>query len=132
MWVSALINPYGIPAQVINAVLSGQAIAVVNDHLLDELTAVLARPKFRKWIDLDDAKAFVGALTATAEVHPDPPSTGSQRLRDPDDDYLATLGSQAQAIIVTGDVDLLGASLDPPAITHRQFLDMLAAASDDG
>ena len=105
--------------------MSGQVIAVVTQRLLDELAAVLIRPKFRPWITVADTVAFE-ALDGTAEVRPDPGSPPPQRVRDPDDDYLATLGNEARAAIVTGDADLLDAGLDPPAITPRQLLDTLA------
>lgn len=126
MWVSAVINPYGTPAQVIVAVTSGAVVAVVTRHLLDELAAVLISPKFRRWITVADAVAFVEALDGTAEVHPEPGNPPPQRVRDPDDDYLAALSEATRAVIVTGDTDLLAADLDPRAITPRQLLDTLA------
>lgn len=125
VWISAIINPYGTPARVIEAVISGAVTAVVTRRLLDELAAVLIRPKFRRWITVADAVALVEALDGIAEVRPDPQSPPSQRVRDPDDDYLAALSEATRAVIVTGDIDLLDADLDPPAITPRQLLDTL-------
>ncbi len=124
MWVSGLINPYGTPARVIQAVLAGQVMAVANQHLLDELATVLARPKFRRWIALADAVASVEALGREADLRPEPGAV-PQRVRDPDDDYLVALGDAAEAVIVTGDADLLEADLTPPAITPRELLDRL-------
>ncbi len=49
VWVSAVINPFGVPARLVEAVTTGKLVAVVSQHLLDELTAVLIRPKFRRW-----------------------------------------------------------------------------------
>lgn len=74
MWISAVINPYGTPARVVEAVLDGQVVAVVSQQLLDELAAVLIRPKFRHWVNV----AFVEALAGYAELHPDPglPASG--------------------------------------------------------
>ncbi len=124
MWVSGLINPYGTPARVIQAVLAGQVMAVANQHLLDELATVLARPKFRRWIALADAVASVEALGKEADLRPEPGAV-PQCVRDPDDDYLVALGDAAEAVIVTGDADLLEADLTPPAITPRELLDRL-------
>jgi len=124
VWVSGLINPYGTPARVIQAVLAGQVMAVANQHLLDELATVLARPKFRRWIALADAVASVEALGREADLRPEPGAV-PQRVRDPDDDYLVALGDAAEAVIVTGDADLLEADLTPPAITPRELLDRL-------
>lgn len=112
MWVSAVINPYGTPARVVQAVISGQVIAVVTQHLLDELAAVLIRPKFRRWVTVADALALVESLAGTADLRPDP-GPSPQRVRDPDDDYLVALGAGAGAVIVTEDADLLDADLDP-------------------
>ncbi len=122
--MSGLINPYGTPARVIQAVLARQIMAVASQHLLDELATVLARPKFRRWIALADAVASVEALGREADLRPEPGAV-PQRVRDPDDDYLVALGDAAEAVIVTGDADLLEADLTPPAITPRELLDRL-------
>ncbi len=85
-------------------------MAVANQHLLDELATVLARPKFRRWIALADAVASVEALGREADLPPEPGAV-PQRVRDPDDDDLVALGDAAEAVIVTGDADLLEADL---------------------
>lgn len=124
VWVAAVINPYGTPAHVIEAVMAGRAVAVVTQHLLDELSAVLVRPKFRRWVSIADGVAFVEALGGAADLRADP-GPPPRRVRDPNDDYLAALAESSDAVIVTGDADLLDANLNPPAITPRQFLDTL-------
>jgi len=43
-------------------------------------------------------------------------------VRDPNDDYLVALAETADAVIVTGDDDLLAAGIQPPAITPAQLL----------
>ncbi len=121
MWVSAVINPFGAPARVVEAVTSEELVAVVSQHLLDEVTAVLIRPKFRRWVSVADAVAFVEALGGYADLYPDP-DTPAPRVRDPEDDYLVALAEAAEAVIVTGDADLLDADLNPPAITPRDLL----------
>jgi predicted nucleic acid-binding protein len=57
---------------------------LVTQHLLDELAAVLMRPKFRCWISVADAIAFVETLGGHADLRDDlgPPTAG---VRDPDD-----------------------------------------------
>ena len=121
MWVSAVINPYGTPARVVEAVADGAITTVVTQHLLDELAAVLIRPKFRRWISVADAIAFVESLGGHADLRddPGPPKT---KVRDPNDDYLVALAETADAVIVTGDDDLLAAGIQPPAITPAQLL----------
>ncbi len=124
MWVSAVINPYGTPARVVEAVADGAITAVVTQHLLDELAAVLIRPKFRRWISIADAIAFVESLGGHADLRDDPGPL-EKRVRDPNDDYLVALAEAANAVIVTGDDDLLSAELEPPAITPAQLLTRL-------
>jgi uncharacterized protein len=124
VWVSAVINPYGTPARVVEAVADGVITAVITQHLLDELAAVLIRPKFRRWISVADAIAFVESLGGHADLRddPGPPTTG---VRDPNDDYLVALAEAADAVIVTGDDDLLVAGIEPAAITPAQLLKRL-------
>jgi uncharacterized protein len=124
VWVSAVINPYGTPARVVEAVADGVITAVVTQHLLDELAAVLIRPKFRRWISVADAIAFVESLGGHADLRDDPGSP-TTRVRDPNDDYLVALAEAADAVIVTGDDDLLVAGIEPAAITPAQLLERL-------
>ena len=122
--MSGAINPYGAPARVVEAVLGGRVIAVASCQLLDELAEVLARSKFRRWIALADAAAFVEALRGHADVLPDveaPP----RRLRDPGDDYLVALAEAADAAIVSGDADLSDADITPEVLTPRALLERL-------
>jgi putative PIN family toxin of toxin-antitoxin system len=124
VWISALLSPSGAPAQVLRAVLAGEVIAVVSPHLVEELSSVLARPKFRRWVSLSDAEEFASAIAARAEVHADaarPPRI----TRDPDDDYLVALSVISGAQLVTGDADLLDADLHPSALTPRALVDLL-------
>lgn len=104
--------------------LAGEVIAVVSPRLVEELSSVLARPKFRRWVLLSDAEEFAQAVAARAELHADTPQP--QRMtRDPDDDYLVALSANSGARLVTGDADLIDAHLDPPALSPRALLELL-------
>jgi putative PIN family toxin of toxin-antitoxin system len=116
-----VINPYGTPARVVEAVADGAITAVATQYLLDELVAVLIRPKFRRWISVADAIAFVESLGGHADLRDDP-GPSKTKVRDPNDDYLVALAETADAVIVTGDDDLLAAGIQPPAITPAQLL----------
>jgi putative PIN family toxin of toxin-antitoxin system len=109
---------------VLRAVLSGDVIAVVSPKLIDELSTVLARPRFRRWVSLSDAEEYARAVVARAELHLDvarPP----RATRDPEDDYLVALSVSSGARLVTGDADLLDVDVDPPALTPRALLELL-------
>jgi len=129
VWVAALINPHGTSARVVETVMADQVVAVVSQQLLDELAAVLVRPKFRRWLSVADAVAFVEALGGKADLRPQPETEAGQRSRDPADDYLIALAETAQALLVTGDKDLLDLKLQPPAITPRRLLEVLRRSS---
>lgn len=122
--ISAMINPKGVPARVVAYVTTGQLIVVVTQHLLDELAGVLIRPKFRRWLSVADALAFVETLGGIAELHPDP-GPPQHPVRDPNDDYLVSLAEATGAFLVSGDADLLEAKLSAPAISPRDLLDAL-------
>ena len=91
--------------------------------LIDELSAVLGRPKFASDGTVEDRTAFVNAVDGASERHPDGPTDGPA-IRDPDDAYLVDLARIAKVdLIVSGDRDLhdaLGAYFD--VVTPRGFL----------
>lgn len=78
--------------------------------VLAELYEVLGRKQFRRYIDEEDTRTFVAALTREAEwVDVNVRITA---CRDSKDDKFLELGVSGQAtFIVTGDSDLL--ALDP-------------------
>lgn len=129
--MSGLINPSGAPADVIRAVVRGTVVAVASRYLLDELAAVLARPRLRRWVNTEDAEAFLDALERAVVLLPDPDPT-PPRVRDPSDDYLVALAEGAEALVVTGDDDLLSAELSPPALTPRGLLERLSRPPPTG
>lgn len=100
---------------------------IVSPHLLEELTDVLLRPKFRNWASERDAVLFVETIRLAAIGHPDPEHVPSVSA-DPKDDYLLALAIAAHAdVIVSGDRDLLSLSDHrPPVVAPRAFADALA------
>ncbi|MGH7882200.1 MAG: putative toxin-antitoxin system toxin component, PIN family [Candidatus Dormibacteraceae bacterium] len=121
VWVSALISPTGAPAQIAVAATTDRIEVIVSPRLLNELTIVLSREKFRRWFNAKNERAFVTELSHRAWLYPDvenPPEV----TRDCDDDYLVALALAHDAILVSVDKDLLEADLDPPALTPRELL----------
>ena len=104
VFVSALMTKPGSPTlAVAQAVTSGTLKLVACPTLLQELTEVAHRERFRRWFTVEDAQHLVDALTLIAELHPDPPTIPSV-CADPDDNYLFALAQSAGiSIIISGD-----------------------------
>jgi len=124
--VSAAISPAGASAQILLAWADARFELVVSPKLLDELSEVLAREKFRRWIGADAAAEFIAVLAEEAIMVDDVPSP-SKPSPDPADDYLLALTSSAVAdYLVSGDSHLTGLTDPiPPIVTPRQFIDRL-------
>jgi uncharacterized protein len=127
--ISARLSPNGTPGQLLMAWMDGQFELVLSPALLAELAGVLDRPKFRRWLTADEARAFVSKLRTGAILIDDPP-TAAPSTPDPGDDYLVALARKANAdCLVSGDGDLTGlADPQPPVFTPRTFLDSLQDA----
>ena len=121
--IAGLITPGGVPAAVIRAWTRGAFELVVSPLLLDELTATLLRPKFRRWASENDVVAFVEVLRLAAVTVEDPAEV-EPISRDPNDDYLVALAREARAhVLVSSDGDLTSIERnDPPIVSPRRFL----------
>lgn len=71
VFVSGLIG-HGPPAEVIDLARYGELRAVVCPRLLDELEGVLGRPRFRRYVELEEVKACLQVIHAIAIAEPDP------------------------------------------------------------
>jgi putative PIN family toxin of toxin-antitoxin system len=137
VWISALLNPAGAPAAVRIALQQQQFTLVTSEPLLEELAAVLARPRFaqRYGVTPADIAELVALLRERGEVVP---IAGTVRLcRDPDDDMVIETAFNGRAdALVTRDDDLKGvedlttilASHGVAVLTVRRFL---AALGDE-
>jgi putative PIN family toxin of toxin-antitoxin system len=122
--ISARLSPRGAPGRLLAAWLAGRFELIVSPALLAELAGVLERPKFRRWLTVEEARAFVQKLLTSATLVDDPPQQQHHGLRDPDDSYLLTLARGAKAdCIVSGDGDLtILTDPQPPVIVPADFL----------
>ena len=108
VFVSAAIGR-GPSTRLIDQWMSGEAPfeVIVCPRLIGEISDVLDRPRLRKRINAEDARDFVGTISALPNQVPDP-SEIAIATRDADDDYLVALAREHEAAwIVTGDDDLL-------------------------
>ena len=126
VFVSAIIHPSGTSAAAIRAGLASRYRMVACPALVGELTDVLRRPKLAPYVSGEDATAFVDSIIGTVEMHPDPEARPGV-LRDPVDEYLVGLAVEANAdLIVSGDRDLLDASVPMAVVSPRALLERLA------
>ncbi|MEI6447203.1 MAG: putative toxin-antitoxin system toxin component, PIN family [Actinomycetes bacterium] len=119
--VSAALSPNGAPAAVLLAWLEGQFEMVASPRLIAELDRTLAYPKIRKRIPQEDSTALVRLIERGAVMRDDvvdPPSVS----RDAGDDYLIALARASEAVIVSGDGDLLALAPDLPVFAPASFL----------
>jgi uncharacterized protein len=103
---------------------------VASPKLLDELREVLGRPKFRRYLSVDDATEYVDGLVVIAELLDDPPSPPAV-TRDPEDDYLVALAPASGAdALVSGDAHLLEVD-HADVTTPRGLIDRLTATDPE-
>lgn len=94
------------------AIRVARAVDVIclSDAVIDEIGAVLARPKFRQAITDARRREILEILTAGSERYS--PEHRVNDCRDPKDDkYLELALACGATFLITGDADLL--SLDP-------------------
>ncbi len=120
--VSALITPSGTPAKLLELARNGALELIVSPLLLGELEEVLAREKFRRYVDLDTVRDYIDLLRRDAEVADDPADEPPVRSADPDDDYLIALAFSRKAVLVSGDKHLLDIAGGAPILAPADLL----------
>jgi len=127
VFVAAVTSREGVSACLLLAASAGRLQLVVSPSLLDELSDVLARPKFRRYLSIEDAHQFVDAIRKLSIIVDDPPEEDDPITGDPDDDFLVLLAEVAGAdVLVSGDPDLT--TVQRPGLvvmTPRAFLEDL-------
>lgn len=104
--VSSLIAK-GKPRKLIKEVESGNADLILSENILNELSDVIGRNKFRKYITAKDGKDFVHEIKGISEMV-DVKSSFKVVKGDPKDDMVINTAYDGKAdYIVSGDPDLL-------------------------
>lgn len=121
--INALLTPRSTSAQALAQALSACGKLLVSHATLAELSEVLARTKFDRYVSRETRKQFLIDLMPVVELVPE--SLPIRACRDPKDDKFLEVAVHGQAdALVTGDADLLalnpfhGVSIVAPA----QFL----------
>ena len=97
--VSATISARGAPRKLLHRWAGGAFELVVSVEILVELQEVLTRPKFRRYVTLEQVRDYVLWLhDHAAEVSEELPWDVVQGVTtDPDDDYIAGVAYLGQA-----------------------------------
>ena len=107
-------------------ILQNNEISVLScSKLKEEISVVLHRPKFKKYIsnkDIIEAIILHDKLSNTVVL-----GDIKKQNRDKDDDYLFALCKMGKAdYLVSGDKDVLDSGIKPPPVllTMNEFLEM--------
>jgi putative PIN family toxin of toxin-antitoxin system len=120
--ISRLLLPSSIPGQAVRKAVDN-GLLLVSEATMEELADVLARPKFDRYISLEDRQQFLRLLGRLAEfvpiVYP------VRACRDPKDDkFLEVALNGKAAVTLSGDSDLL--ALHPwqgiPILSPAEYL----------
>lgn len=121
--VSRLLVPASVPGQAVRKAIDiGQLL--VSDAMLDELAAVLSRPKFDPYVTISDRQEFIRLLGRVAERVPIIYTVHA--CRDPKDNMILEVAVNGAAeLIVTGDQDLLALGIfqTVPIVTPATYLE---------
>ena len=124
--IAALLSSRGAPARLLLAWRAGRFDLIVSPKLLAELGRVLARPKFRQYLSVEEAERYVELFRRGGLLVEDP-AVEKGLTPDPGDDYLVALARAADATyLVSGDRHLTDLpESDPPVLTPMELLGRL-------
>lgn len=129
-FVSSVLVPHGLPAQVIDAWRRREYLLVTSPALIAEIRATLNYPRLRRKYPITDEQVerLVTLLEQDALVVPGEADTSGAIADDPDDDRVLACAVDGMAdLIVSGDRHLLDlrAYRGIPIVTARKFLERL-------
>ena len=106
--ISAALSPDGVPAKLLAKVLTDHRVVFTTDTFA-ELESRLWKPKFDRYINIQERKAVLHDLSAAAIWVEVPQSIANATYsRDAEDDMFIQAAIAAEAILlVTGDQDSL-------------------------
>ena len=123
--ISAALSAQGAPAKMVLCALARHRL-VFSQATFDELRTRIYRPKFDRYIALDDRERLLGDFNASA-IWVEAGEPG-RYCRDRDDDHFIEAALKAQAhYLVSGDKDLLQAPRVQglPVVSVHQALEAL-------
>ena len=108
VWISGLLTRTGVPGQVTRQIVL-RAQPVFTSETFDQLSERLWRPKFDRYVTLEQRKRLLGDLRNVARWVEVAPETAARHFcRDPSDDkFIHAAIAAGAACLVTGDKDFL-------------------------
>jgi len=127
--VSALINPHGKPAQIINYVFENKIRLFTSPSIMEELERVLSYPKLMKrhGLNSEELKEFISDLLSIMSLIEEEKII-EVIMEDPSDDkYLSCAIDAKVDFIISGDIHLLnlGEYEGIRIVTPAQFLEIM-------
>ena len=122
VFIAALIKPGGTAAEAVARAMN-ELTVIGSTETIAELERKLSTAKLKRYIQPEDAAAFLDELRANTLTLESPQSI--QASRDPKDDKFIALAAASEAdFLVTGDKDLLvlGSYRTTAIVTPSQFL----------
>lgn len=124
--ISAFITPHGASARILRELREGAFELITSPMLLRELRTVLLREKFRPYVSVDEAEAFLGLVRDESTEVRDPAPSLEGLSEDPSDEYLIDFAREARAdALVSGDPHLLKLRPRLAVRSPREFLESL-------
>jgi len=129
VFVSALINPRGKPAQILNYVFESKVRLFTSPSIIEELERVLSYPKLvkRHGLEKQELKKFVSDLLSILSLVEGKKAIELIAENPADNNYLSCAVDAKADFIVSGDIHLLNLREYEgiQIITPAQFLEML-------
>ena len=128
--VSALINPHGKPAQIINQVFENKIRLFTSPSIVEELERVLSYPKLMKRHGLkkEELKEFVSDLLSIMSLIEEEKTIEVIKEDPSDNKYLSCALNGKVDFVISGDVHLLklGEYEGIHIVTPANFLEAVA------
>lgn len=107
IWVSALLNPSGFPAEILNAFRRGDFLAVISEPIIAEIADVLSRPRIKDKYGITEADILELLILIEERCEHVLLSGDVHVCRDPEDNSVIETAIKGQAAyIVTRDDDI--------------------------
>lgn len=123
--VSGLLSPFGLPARVLDQVLSNTVQVAYDDRILDEYAAVLVRPAFH--FDPASVRALIDHIRLNGR-HVSPAPLNYHDWPDPRDVPFAEVAVSSSAVVlVTGNAKHFAPlrRYEVPVLSPREFMESL-------